>query len=91
MKEASDIDLEKENEKVIFVVPVKGRVETLSRFLSIWTELAKEDTKLGLFVSIFGDDHSSAQLINRSSSNITWAAYLGRYRTDEECMFYRKK
>ena len=82
MKEASDINLKKENEKVIFVVPVKGRVETLSRFLNIWTKLAKEDTRLGLFVSIFGDDHSSAQLTNRFGSNITSGVYLGRFRTD---------
>ena len=50
---------------MIFVLPVKGRVEALSRFLEHWALLAKTDKKIGLFVSIFGDKKSVNKFIEK--------------------------
>ena len=43
-------------DKVIFIVPAKGRVETFLRFAKLWAAIAENDDKIGLFVSIFGSD-----------------------------------
>ena len=43
-------------DKVIFIVPAKGRVETFLRFAKLWAAIAENDEKIGLFVSIFGSD-----------------------------------
>ena len=44
------------HDKVIFIVPAKGRVETFLRFAKLWAAIAENDDKIGLFVSVFGSD-----------------------------------
>ena len=55
--EGQTIDLTNvKQDKVIFIVPAKGRVDTFLRFARLWAAIAENDEKIGLFVSIFGSD-----------------------------------
>ena len=55
--EGQTIDLTNvKQDKVIFIVPAKGRVDTFLRFAKLWAAIAENDEKIGLFVSIFGSD-----------------------------------
>lgn len=54
MREWAEIAQESMSDIVVFVVPIKGRTDTFRRFLGHWEELAANDTKLGLVVSLFG-------------------------------------
>ena len=51
------------NQHVVFLLTVSGRVGTLERFLTQWTAVAKQDPKVGLFVTIFKT--SQAELENQ--------------------------
>ena len=54
MHESRSLEIGRPNETVIFVVPIKGRLDTFRRFITHWEDLASQDTKIGLVVTIFG-------------------------------------
>lgn len=74
---AKDQDSGTGNQHVVFLVTISGRLKSFEQFLKRWGTVAQEDSKLGLFVSVFTSDAKETNQIIRTIKK-TKAKYHGR-------------